>query len=199
MRIKWRANQLQRERALRACSVLCFIQSIFLAFYSFYSFFSLSLSLIFFLLLNFVSLYFIYLYIISFFFFCLLIRLKALDTEAYQVGLWAGEGDHGAVKSPRTYRSRRLLNTRCVDPIARVRARFSTTTTRARGNNIENRTLEIFFYFFNFLFFLRISHYGRKSSLDTGCFSEMCRFSVFFYFIIYFVVRYLPPRDSIRV
>lgn len=93
------------------------------------------------------TLFYLFIYNI-FFFFWLLIRLKALDTEAYQVGLWAGEGDHGAVKSPRTYRSRRLLNTRCVDPIARVRARFSTTTTRARGNNIENRTLEIFFLFF---------------------------------------------------
>lgn len=149
MRIKWRANQLQRERALRACSVLCFIQSIFLAFYSFYSFFSLSLSLIFFSFAKFCfTLFYLFIYNIFFFFFWLLIRLKALDTEAYQVGLWAGEGDHGAVKSPRTYRSRRLLNTRCVDPIARVRARFSTTTTRARGNNIENRTLEIFFLFF---------------------------------------------------
>lgn len=159
-------------------------------------------------MLNFVSLYFIYL--ISFFFFLLLIRSKALDTEAYQVGLWAGEGDHGAVKSPRTYCRRRLLKTRCVGgPIARVRARFSTTTTRARGNNIENRTLEIFIFFlcfFNFFFFFtNFAFHGRKSSLDTGCFSETCRFFVFFYYIIYFVVRYLPPtmirfefEDSIR-
>lgn len=70
MRIKWRANQLQRERALRACSVLCFIQSIFLAFYSFYSFFSLSLSLIFFSFAKFCfTLFYLFIYNIFFFFF----------------------------------------------------------------------------------------------------------------------------------
>lgn len=190
------------------CVVLHSIKSFLLSIRSILFFFSLFIFNFFFLLLNFVSLYFIYL--ISFFFFLLLIRSKALDTEAYQVGLWAGEGDHGAVKSPRTYCRRRLLNTRCVGgPIARVRARFSTTTTRARGNNIENRTLEIFIfflYFFNFFFFFtNFAFHGRKSSLDTGCFSETCRFFVFFYYIIYFVVRYLPPtmirfefEDSIR-
>jgi len=33
---------------------------------------------------------------------------QALDTEAYQVGLWAGEGDQSAVESP-VYRCSGLL------------------------------------------------------------------------------------------
>lgn len=154
-------------------------------------------------MLNFVSLYFIYL--ISFFFFLLLIRSKALDTEAYQVGLWAGEGDHGAVKSPRTYCRRRLLNTRCVGgPIARVRARFSTTTTRARGNNIENRTLEIFIFFlcfFNFFFFFtNFAFHGRKSSLDHWMLLRNVPFLCFL--LLYYLFRGSLPSsydDSIRV
>ncbi|KAK1132606.1 hypothetical protein K0M31_013991 [Melipona bicolor] len=52
--------------------------------------------------------------------FCCVNMQALLDTEAYQVGLWAGEGDHDAVKSPCTYCRRSILNTRCVDPIACV-------------------------------------------------------------------------------
>lgn len=178
------------------CVVLHSIKSFLLSIRSILFFFSLFIFNFFFLLLNFVSLYFIYL--ISFFFFLLLIRSKALDTEAYQVGLWAGEGDHGAVKSPRTYCRRRLLacdNTRCVGgPIARVRARFSTTTTRARGNNIENRTLEIFIfflYFFNFFFFFsRISHFtdvNHRWTLDASPKRAVSLFSFIILFISWFV------------
>ena len=125
VRIKWLGESAsKRARFTAASSLLCFIQSIFLAFFFVIRF-------IFFLYLLFFSI----VHFIFFFFF-----LKALDTEAYQVGLWAGEGNHGAVKSPCTYCRRSLLNTRCVDPIAWVRPDFRPRPRRrARGNNIENR------------------------------------------------------------
>lgn len=91
-----------KESALYGCELSVVLHSINLSCFFFV------IRFIFFSLLAFFS-------IVHFFFFFF---LKALDTEAYQVGLWAGEGNHGAVKSPCTYCRRSLLNTRCVDPIA---------------------------------------------------------------------------------